>query len=164
MRTLIYFFLLMVCGEAFGFSKIGIDPNNRIAISAVSKNILLVDVTAAGMGQSKTEDGVRWDQFVVEGEVVEVIRGESKVKKFRTECLSPVVVDVEACKKKHGGLGLDILSSFDPKECGASDCKVGERYVVILWNEHAFFIPVAKDDESWRGKIQKLDEDNPRAN
>ena len=155
---------MLLAPEVDAFSAVGM-PKDRTRISAFSKKIVVMDVTAVDRLPMKVEGGIRTSGLRITGKVVEVVRGEEPAKNITHVCHDVHVVDRDAYVKANGAEPSDVLyGSIGSADTGASTVNVGSRYLAIFWHDWIFYVEVRPDDQTWRERILPHDVDNPRAN
>ncbi|MEO5713313.1 MAG: hypothetical protein ABIT37_07475 [Luteolibacter sp.] len=158
MKILLAAAVLGVPVLALAYSQITIPPEQRIRLSALSEQILLVDITRVELKAPRTEDGIEAQELAISWSVDEVIRGNEHSKNLGYTCTDFRVFDEVAYKKANGGSPSPEWFHGTPAtvQTGAAEVKEGSRCLVIYFGGSAFFVPVLPDDKSWRDKILKL--------
>lgn len=142
-----------------GFTAIHVDPEARIKMSAWSDRILLIEIAKVTVTAEKVADGLGCRKIVVEGKVIELIRGEQVSKTFHASKELIRIVDETAARAKHDDATLMVLNAAGKDDTGITECKEGKRYVVNFTGSDCrfanefFFAEVPKDKNDWRKEI-----------
>ncbi len=137
-------------------ARTDVAPEEYINLTAISKRILLIDVTAKTLGKPSVKAGIEERDVTVEGTTIETLRGESPGPKFTHKGSAVRLVDTEQVRKTSGDEVVEILRRKNPHR--SSLCVVGRRYLVIYFPEQKpkqepIFYEVSKTDEKWRQQV-----------
>ncbi|MDP4624871.1 MAG: hypothetical protein NWT08_07020 [Akkermansiaceae bacterium] len=149
--------MTMLTAMPFAKSFSSLSDEDYLIMTVFCPTLFVIQVEEVRENPTGVADGMESFDVTVTGKVVEVIRGERTKKAFVHVAHEDRIVDeAEAAKV----LGEQFARNFeDSKAHLASDCQVGQHYLVILYSGIVYFYHAPKNDDSWRKGILDLNEE-----
>jgi hypothetical protein len=156
-RIFMWILVAVIMSMPLAKSFSSLRDEDYLRITMFCPTLFVVEVKEVREKSTGIGDGMESFDVTVTGEVVEVIRGERTKKAFVHVAKEGRIVDKAEATKV---LGEVIALNFEGSQAHlASDCKVGQHYLVILYSGIVYFYHAPKNDDSWRKGILDLNEE-----
>jgi hypothetical protein len=124
-----------------------------IRFTAYSERIVLITVKEVALKTLKVDMGIELREVSIKGTRIESIRGNDKGHDFLHTSNERRIIDMVEAESSYSSDAIDIFRKSPPHR--PSSCKVGHRYLVIFFEDRAFFYEVPGKSEKWRSQILK---------